>query len=93
MAAALSESRYWEWNSETLLETVYSIEYTNRTSKYTLRKVCPYSKFLWSVFSRIRTEYGDIWSISPYSVQIGENTDQNDFEYGNFSPSDRYSNC
>ena len=32
--------------------------------------------FLWSVFSRIRTEYGEIKSISPYSVRIRENTDQ-----------------
>ena len=28
-----------------------------------LREKCPYSEFLWSVFSRIRTEYGEIWSI------------------------------
>ena len=32
--------------------------------------------FLWSVFSRIRTEYGELRSISPYSVQMRENTDQ-----------------
>ena len=32
--------------------------------------------FFWSVFSRIRTEYGEIQSISPYSVQMRENTDQ-----------------
>ena len=30
----------------------------------------------WSVFSRIRTEYGEIRSISPYSVRMWENTDQ-----------------
>ena len=33
--------------------------------------------FFWSVFSRIRTEYGEIRSISPYSVRIRENRDQN----------------
>ena len=32
--------------------------------------------FFWSVFSRIRTEYGEIRNISPYSVRMWENTDQ-----------------
>ena len=32
--------------------------------------------FFWSVFSSTRTEYGQIRSISPYSVRIRENTDQ-----------------
>ena len=32
--------------------------------------------FLWSVFSRIRTEYGEILLISPYSVRMREDTDQ-----------------
>ena len=32
--------------------------------------------FCWSVFSRIRTENGEIQSISPYSVGIRENRDQ-----------------
>ena len=32
--------------------------------------------FFWYVFSRICTEYGEIRSISPYSVQMRENTDQ-----------------
>ena len=32
--------------------------------------------FFWSVFSRIRTEYGEILHISPYSVRMWENTDQ-----------------
>ena len=32
--------------------------------------------FLWSVFSHIRTEYGEILRISPYSVRMRENTDQ-----------------
>ena len=35
--------------------------------------------FFWSVFSRIRTEYGEIRSISPYSVRMRENTDQKKF--------------
>ena len=36
----------------------------------------------WSVFSRIWTGYGEIRSISPYSVRMRENTDQNNSEYG-----------
>ena len=32
--------------------------------------------FFWSLFFRIRTEYKDILRISPYSVQMQENTDQ-----------------
>ena len=32
--------------------------------------------FFWSVFSCIRTEYGDLLRKSPYSVRIQENTDQ-----------------
>ena len=32
--------------------------------------------YFWSVFSHIRTEYGVIRSISPYSVLMQENTDQ-----------------
>ena len=40
-----------------------------------LRKKYPYLEFFWSVFSRIRTEDEEILRISPYSVQIRENTD------------------
>ena len=43
---------------------------------HTLREKCPYSEFFWSVFSRIRTEYGEILRTSAYSVQMWENTDQ-----------------
>ena len=32
--------------------------------------------FFWSLFSRIRTEYGKMLRISPYSVRMQENTDQ-----------------
>ena len=41
----------------------------------------------WSVFSRIQTEYGEILGISPYSVQMQENKDQNNSEYRLFSRS------
>ena len=42
-----------------------------------------YSELFWSVFYRSRTEYGEI-SISPYSVRMRENTDQNNSEYWRF---------
>ena len=32
--------------------------------------------FFWSIFSRIRTKYGEIRSIPPYSVRMRGNTDQ-----------------
>ena len=46
------------------------------SSKKPLREKCLYSEFFWSVFSRIRTEYGEILRTSAYSVQMWENTDQ-----------------
>ena len=41
----------------------------------------------WSAFSCFRTEYGEIQSISLYSVQMPENVDQNNSEYGHYSDS------
>ena len=52
--------------------------------KKALREKCPYSKFFWSVFSCIQTEYGEIMSISPYLVRMKENTDQKNSEYRHF---------
>ena len=52
-----------------------------------MHKKCTHSELFWSVFSRIRTEYGETRSISPYSVQMWESTDQNNSEYGHFSRS------
>ena len=49
-----------------------------------LRENCPYLELFWPAFSRVRTEYGEIQSISPYSVRMLENTDQNNSEYGYF---------
>ena len=54
---------------------------------HTLRKKRPYSELLWSVFSRIRSEYREILRISSYSVWMRENTDQSNSEYGHFSRS------
>ena len=49
--------------------------------------------FLVRIFSRIRTEYGEIGSISSYSVQMWENTDQKNYVYGYISCSDGLRNC
>ena len=49
-----------------------------------LPEKCLYSELFWSRFSRIRTEYGEILRISPYSVRMWENTDQNNSEYRHF---------
>ena len=46
---------------------------------------CPYSEFFLSVFSRIPVENGEILFISSYSVQMWENTEQKNSEYGQFS--------
>ena len=43
---------------------------------YSLRGKCPYSELFYSTFSRIRTEYGEIQSISSYSALMRENADQ-----------------
>ena len=44
---------------------------------------CPYPEFFWSLFSLIRTEY-----VERYSIQMRENTDQKNSEYGHFLRSD-----
>ena len=49
-----------------------------------LLKKCRFLELFWFVFSRIRTEYGEIRSITPYSIRIRENTYQNNSEYGYF---------
>ena len=59
----------------------------------TLREKCLYTELFWSVFSHIRSEYGEIRSISPYSVRMRENTDQNNSEYGQFLRSVTLSHC
>ena len=50
----------------------------------TLRKNYWYSELFWSVFSRIWTDYGEIRSISLYSVQMRDIADQNNSEHGHF---------
>ena len=52
-------------------------------NKRSLREKCPYLELLWSAFSPIRNDYGEILRIlriSPYSVRMQENADQNNSE-------------
>ena len=58
------------------------------STSFSRREKCSYSELFWSAFSRIRTEYGEIHRISPYFVQMRENADQNNSEYGHFSRSE-----
>ena len=65
--------------------------FKNFWNSVALSEKCPYSEFFLSAFSRIRT---DILSrilrhrvYGKYLVQMRENTDQENFEYGHFSRS------
>ena len=53
-----------------------------------LRRKCPYSDFFWSAFSCIRAQYGDLQSKSRCSVQMRQNTNQENSENEHFSLSD-----
>ena len=55
----------WSWLSSVVLLRLYN----------NLKSIQIWS-FFWSVFSRIRSEYGKILGVSPYSVRKRENTDQ-----------------
>ena len=52
-----------------------------------LLEKCLSSEIFWSVFSCIRTAYGEIRRISPHSVRMRENKNQKNSEYGYFSRS------
>ena len=43
---------------------------TSHKDLLSLREKRLYSEFFWSLFSHIRTEYGEILHISPYSVRM-----------------------
>ena len=51
----------------------------------TVQNVSVFRVILVHIFSRIQTEYEEIRSISPYSVQMRENANQNNSEYRHFS--------
>ena len=69
-----------------ILDICLGFEYVSQCSvpKFglvSLRGNCPYSEFFWPAFSSIWTEYGDLQSKSPYSVQMWENADQKYSKY------------
>ena len=55
----------------------------------TLREKCPKTQFFLSIFSLIRTEYGDLKSKFPYPVQIKGNKDHKKLRFGHFSRCER----
>ena len=59
---------------------------------FSLVKSVQIQSFAWSVFSCVRTKYGDLRSKSPYSVRIQENTYQKK-HFGHFSRSTKFANC
>ena len=73
-------NRFWQGNTKVItilsLKLMQHIQVPIRSN--TLRKRCPNSKLFWSTLLRI----------SPYSVRMWENTDQNNSEYGHFLRSD-----
>ena len=54
------------------VQKIMVLKHVDKPPKHTLREKRSYSELFWSVFSRIRTEYGEIRSISPYSVRMKE---------------------
>ena len=82
-AASFSDSMTSESSEFTgLFESMASDDSTRHCLK-----IVQIRRFFWSVFSRIRTECGEIRSISPYSVRIRENTEQKTSVFGHFSRS------
>ena len=67
-------------------------QYQKSDKSHTVQKMS-YSELFWCVFSHIRIEYGEIQSISSHSVQMWENTDQNNSKYGHFLRSAIYCLC
>ena len=69
-----------EWNSLLVNMLGHKINGLENITAWNLFK---YGVF-WSILSRIWTEYGDLRSKSPYSVQIRENTGQKTPYYDTF---------
>ena len=80
---AYSSKFYVNYYKCLILVTVYiNLKFIFKRSQ--LRKKCPYLEFFQSVFSLIRTEYGDLFLKSLNSVRMMENTDQRNSEHGHF---------
>ena len=69
-------------------ELLLSMNHFLKIVYLTLLEKCRYSEFLWSVFSHIRTEYGEILRNTEYLSVFSpnaENTEQKNSEYRHFS--------
>ena len=64
------------------------LEYYFIRGSYSLHIKCPYLELFWSLFSGIRNEYRELRNSSLYLVQMRENTDHKNSEYGHFLRSD-----
>ena len=71
-----------------LFSQITTLDVLNSLRTNSLYEKCPYLEFFWSTFFRICFEYGEIWSISPYSVQMRMNADQKKSKYKHFLSSD-----
>ena len=89
--AILFKDPRWNWNIWSIFLkreyfNIFNYNWFNirnvSTETMALLENRSYSEFFWSVFSCIRTEYGETRSISPHSERMWENT-----EYGRFSRS------
>ena len=69
-------------NTEMLCFSIFD-ESKLKSARTTLRKKCPYSELFCPYFSTLVYSR----SISPYSIRMRENMDQNNSEYGHFSRS------
>ena len=61
--------------------------FTSKINRLHCVKCVQIRSFFWSVFSRIRNQYGEILCISPYSVRMRKNTNQKNSVFGHFSRS------
>ena len=52
--------------------------------KISMSKRCGYTEFFWSIFSYIRTEYGDLLCKSSCLIWVQEYKEQKNSEYGHF---------
>ena len=66
---------YYLYQYSLLIRLILAFLYDLRWAHYCMKTVQTRT-FFYSIFSRIWTEYGEIWSTSPYSVRIRENTDK-----------------
>ena len=69
----------------TLISLIDPVQFFSPWSR--LREKCQYPDFFLVCISPIWAKYGEIRNISPYLVQMRENMDQKNSEYGHFTRS------